>query len=1026
MPSKVGSELVLFINGGPIPSDILPNGNFVMLYAGSSNYYVQLINANGTLLGNPIQSTGSPMLVVLTNGNFVVKYYASSGNYAQLVDAVNGTLLGDPIEGSSLPIVTVLNNDNFVVTYSTSSCCPSSYAELISSNDGTVLRNLTQSDSTFTTALPNGNFVISYYSGSLGSWYGQLVNGINGAFIGNPIQSNYLPSVTALSNNSFMLVYENSINDYFYAQLINSNDATLLDRPVQLPGSALPNVQMLSNGNFVVTYQNSSNNYAQLVSGDGTLLGNPLQAGIISNSVYVTIFNNTFIVTYCNNGNSNYYIQIVDATNGSLRGSPIQSTGSLLTSVGFTPAIITLLPNDNFLVTYENTPDCYVQLINITGYFLGNPIQSQSLGTPTITVFTNGNFMVKYGTTFGNCLQIFSANDGSLIGNPHCNFPNVMLLSNGNLLIYNGNLLQILDVNNNGTFSLLDSSSPIPVLPNVVSLPNDNFVIIYRSGSDFYAQLFTANLMSISSIFQITTNANGIDIPSSLSNDYFLISWKTLDGNTHLQGYYVGTNLTLVNARQQLSYRQDGPIVSFNNITILTQYNTANATLTLSDAQAGVLTTSTSANITSSFIPQQGIWEASGDVNVVNDLLASTQFIPTVNYDANFTMQLSVIDEGNRTVNGTLNWIGVPTKPILQNNTLTIEEGQSVLLSNSNLQVTPITRPVTFTISNLQGGYFEQVSNLGKSILQFTQQEINAQQIRFISNRTAPVSYKVAVSDGYFNLPPVLANVLFTNPVPIVLNNPSSQAVEINQPFHFSFVTDEIFSDADGDPLTVAATSNGTALPSWVQFDASQPNQLDFSGTAPSAGSTYITLFAKDPLNASAETDFEILAVNNGTVTNTLNSNTGEVAGSVVGALIGVAAIVGGGWGFWRYTQDKNSRDGEQFANYIRESLKLKDVDNFKADQVGKQYVAAVQNLVRGLQQIGFDPSVMRAGELRELANDVAIAARNKISSATDWRGRSTITASDLNNNLHALVSEIQVLRSSVAKHSVVSSYGTS
>ena len=56
----------------------------------------------------------------------------------------------------------------------------------------------------------------------------------------------------------------------------------------------------------------------------------------------------------------------------------------------------------------------------------------------------------------------------------------------------------------------------------------------------------------------------------------------------------------------------------------------------------------------------------------------------------------------------------------------------------------------------------------------------------------------------------------------------------------------------------------------------------------------------------------------------------------------------------------------------------------------------------------------MRPGELRELANDVAAAARNKITPATDCFGRSEITVADLSSKTQELATEIQVLRSSV------------
>jgi hypothetical protein len=388
--------------------------------------------------------------------------------------------------------------------------------------------------------------------------------------------------------------------------------------------------------------------------------------------------------------------------------------------------------------------------------------------------------------------------------------------------------------------------------------------------------------------------------------------------------------------------------------------------------------------------------------------------VPSTNYDGNFTIDLNVVDEGNRIASGVLTLVGIPTSPVLKNNTLTIEEGQSVLLSNSNLQVTPVTRPVTFTISDLQGGYFEWVSNPGKYILQFTEQQINAQQIRFVSNRTALVAYKVGVSDAHFNLPPVSANVIFTNHAPVVVNTPASQEIQVNQPFHFGLVANQTFMDIDGDPLTfTAALSNGTALPNWIQFDASQPNQLDFSGTASSVGSTYVSVFAKDPLNATARADFGLFAVNNGTVNTIANGSSGGIAGAVIGGLLGLGALVGAGFGFWRYATDKTTRKGEEFADYIRDALRLKGVGNFKDHAEGKRYLAMVNNLTQALQQAGIDATVMRTGELRELANDVAGAARNKISPAADCLGRSEITVDDLNSKLQDIIADVQILRSS-------------
>ena len=57
----------------------------------------------------------------------------------------------------------------------------------------------------------------------------------------------------------------------------------------------------------------------------------------------------------------------------------------------------------------------------------------------------------------------------------------------------------------------------------------------------------------------------------------------------------------------------------------------------------------------------------------------------------------------------------------------------------------------------------------------------------------------------------------------------------------------------------------------------------------------------------------------------------------------------------------------------------------------------------------------MRAPERRKLATDIAEAARNKITPATDCFGSSVITVTDLNDKLEDLVTEVQILRSKIA-----------
>jgi hypothetical protein len=353
----------------------------------------------------------------------------------------------------------------------------------------------------------------------------------------------------------------------------------------------------------------------------------------------------------------------------------------------------------------------------------------------------------------------------------------------------------------------------------------------------------------------------------------------------------------------------------------------------------------------------------------------------------------------------------------LTKNELTIIEGQTLVLASQNLNAVGLVSfdSLAFTVRQVRGGHFSWINDSSTPIFNFTQPQINSGQVQFVSDRLAPVAYQVGIyniTDGNSVFLPVPANVTFINHAPIVVNTPATQVIETNQPFHFTLQADQIFNDTDGDPLTYAAKlSDGSPLPNWMHFDSSQPNQLDFSGTAPAAGSTQLNLSAWDPLNASVNAEFEVLAGLGGNSTVVNGASTIQIAGGVVGGILGLAAIVGAGFGFGFWKKNKDSRSDEQFADFIRSALNLKNVDNFD-HEAGQKYLTFVHGLQKGLQQAGIDLRVMRPGELRELANDVATAARNKITPATNCWGQSAITVTDLNDNLQSLVAEVQVLRS--------------
>ncbi len=101
-----------------------------------------------------------------------------------------------------------------------------------------------------------------------------------------------------------------------------------------------------------------------------------------------------------------------------------------------------------------------------------------------------------------------------------------------------------------------------------------------------------------------------------------------------------------------------------------------------------------------------------------------------------------------------------------------------------------------------------------------------------------------------------------TNDAPTVANAIANQSVNEDSALNFQ-VPSNTFSDVDvGDTLTYSATlADGTALPSWLSFDAATQT---FSGTPGNdeVGSLSVRVIAMDGSSTAAHSDFT-LTINN-------------------------------------------------------------------------------------------------------------------------------------------------------------------
>ncbi len=115
--------------------------------------------------------------------------------------------------------------------------------------------------------------------------------------------------------------------------------------------------------------------------------------------------------------------------------------------------------------------------------------------------------------------------------------------------------------------------------------------------------------------------------------------------------------------------------------------------------------------------------------------------------------------------------------PTLGNNQLTINQGQSLIVTSDNLNakdMNDITRSsiLQFLVSNAQHGYFEIVNNPGTVINNFYQENVSTGVVQFTHDGSVQApSYSTSVSDGLVSTNPSPALINFT------LNNPPDNTV---------------------------------------------------------------------------------------------------------------------------------------------------------------------------------------------------------------------------------------------------------
>ncbi len=309
--------------------------------------------------------------------------------------------------------------------------------------------------------------------------------------------------------------------------------------------------------------------------------------------------------------------------------------------------------------------------------------------------------------------------------------------------------------------------------------------------------------------------------------------------------------------------------------------------------------------------------------------------------------------------------------PIITVNAMTLDQGQVTFIRPQDISATDdqtSSNDLLFQLTNITAGdYFEYSNDIGYALTSFNQFPLVIGNVAFFQNGSnIPPIFSIRVTDGqiwtawhtpviHFNHRPLLDRTL-----------PARTVVE-GSPFSIA-LGDDLFTDPDGDPLTLSAQQLGGApLLNKMTFNASR---AELSGILETLISLQIQIIASDPRGLTASTNFTLQSVAPAPGFNF------QILTSAL-SVLGSAAITVLGYMWWR----KNAADhrtGYEFANMLRKVLNLEYYD-FTKDK-GELYKSHIQSFLADLkyQHNNFYATLITPDERRSFAVCVAEIIQNK------------------------------------------------
>ena len=219
-----------------------------------------------------------------------------------------------------------------------------------------------------------------------------------------------------------------------------------------------------------------------------------------------------------------------------------------------------------------------------------------------------------------------------------------------------------------------------------------------------------------------------------------------------------------------------------------------------------------------------------------------------------------------------------------------VTEGSKAEFTVSAAQEVASDLTVQLTVADAGGSDFIASGDEGnKSVVIAKGERSAAYEVQTQGDSTdepnADISVAIASNAAYTTGSPSSATVRVNdddggtaNNAPTVANSIPNQTATAGTAFDYTFPTNT-FSDADNDDLTYTATkSDGTALPTWLSFDA---NTRTFSGTPQSAdvGTLSVKVTADDRNGGTVSDTFDIV-VSAAPATPTLSLSLASISGN--------------------------------------------------------------------------------------------------------------------------------------------------